>query len=108
MMQTKWKLILGLILIILGIILKTLSDFDQIAVVLIILGAGFKVAHILGIIKNKTYKPGWEIIILILGLMLFFFGLYVCQMEGISKLFIISGLVLKTIFVVLFVKKIKN
>lgn len=108
MIKSKWKLILGLILLICGIILKLISNFDHWAVFLIALGAFLKVLHIIGIIKNRSYKPGWEIVILILGLSLFFFGLYICQIESRAQLFIICGLLLKTTFVVMFIRKLNK
>lgn len=106
MLKSKWKLILGLLLLISGIILKLLSDYDQLAILLIVLGASLKVAHIIGIIISKSYRPGWELLILVLGLSFFFFGLYICQRESLAQVFIITGLVLKTIFVVWFIRKI--
>jgi len=108
MLKSKWKLILGLILLISGIVLKLLTDLDQLAIILIVFGTILKVVHIAGIIKNKSYQAGWEILILVLGLSLFFFGLYVCQIESLAQLFIISGLVLKTIFVVWFIRKLNK
>lgn len=106
MLKSKWKLILGLSLLIVGIVLKLVTDFTQLAIILIILGGVLKLTHIIGIIKNKSYIPGWELLILILGLSIFFFGLYVCQKPGLAQLFIILGLLLKTTFVVWFIKKL--
>ena len=108
MFKTKWKLILGLIILISGIVLKLLSDHDVLAIILIIIGALLKTSHIIGIIRNKSYQAGIEILVLVIGLSLFFFGLYVCQIESLAQLFIISGLVLKTIFVVWFIRKLNK
>lgn len=107
MLKSKWKLFLGLILLIFGIVLKLITDHDQIAIIFIAIGVLLKLVHIVSIIKNRSYKPGWEIIILAFGLSLFFFGLYICQIPSLAQLFIIIGLVLKTTFVVLFIKKVR-
>lgn len=108
MFGSKWKLFLGLILLTLGIVLKLFTDLDTLAVSLIILGALLKVAHIIGMIKKHSYKPGIELLILGLGLSLFFFGLYICQNDSLARFFIITGLVLKTVFVVLFIRKMNS
>lgn len=108
MFKSKWKLILGLFLLILGIVIKLLSDQDVLAIILIVIGALLKTAHIIGIIKTKAYQPGLEFLVLVIGLSVFFFGLYVCQKDSLAQLFIISGLILKTIFVVWFIRKLNK
>jgi len=91
-----------------GVVLKLLDEYDQYAVALIIVGAAFKLAHIIGIIRNKSYKPGLELAVLALGLFLFFFGLYVCHIESIARNFIIAGVIFKFIFVILFIRKLEK
>lgn len=108
MFKSKWKLILGLIILILGIVLKLLTEHDVLAIILIIIGAFLKTMHVIDIIKNKSYQAGFEILVLVIGLSLFFFGLYICQIESLAQLFIISGLILKTIFVVWFIRKLNK
>jgi len=108
MFRSKWKLFLGLVLLTLGIVLKLITDQDALAVAFIILGALLKVTHIVGMIKKHSYQPGIELAILVLGLSLFFIGLYICQDDSFARLFIICGLVLKTVFVVLFIRKINS
>lgn len=108
MFKSKWKLILGLVLLILGIVLKLLTDHDVLAIILIVMGVLLKTIHIIVIIQNKSYQPGLEFLVLVIGLSLFFFGLYVCQIDGIARLFIISGLSLKILFVVWFIRKLNK
>ena len=108
MYRSKWKLFIGLLLLTLGIVLKLLTDQDALAVSFIVLGALLKVAHIIGMIKKNSYQPGIELVILGLGLSLFFFGLYICQNDSFARVFIITGLVLKTVFVVQFIRKINS
>lgn len=108
MFGSKWKLFLGLFLLTLGVVLKLFTEQDTLAIYLIILGALLKVAHIVGMVQEKSYQPGVELVVLGLGLSLFFFGLYICRNESMSLFFIIAGLVLKTVFVVQFIRKINS
>ena len=108
MFVSKWKLFLGLILLTLGIVLRLFTEQDTLAVSLIILGVLLKAGHIVGMIQKKSYQPGIELIILGLGLSLFFFGLYICQDDNFARFFIIIGLALKIVFVVLFIRKMKS
>ena len=108
MFRAKSKLFLGLVFLTLGIVLKLLIDQDIIGVAFILLGALLKVSYIIGIIRKKYYQPGIELVILGLGLSLFFFGLYLCQNDSFARLFIIAGLIWKTVFVVLFIRKINS
>jgi membrane protein insertase Oxa1/YidC/SpoIIIJ len=108
MLKSKWKIILGIAFLIVGIFLKLHTDYQTIAIVLMALGGLLKLINLIHLLKKKTYKAGWEIAILVIGLSLFFFGLYVCQIESYARLFIIFGLLLKLSFVVLFVRKLKK
>jgi len=108
MIRSKWKLFLGFVLLTLGIVLKLLTGQDTVAVSFILLGALLKVAHIVGMIKKNSYQPGIELVILGLGLLLFLFGLYFCQDDSLARFFIITGLVLKIVFVVQFIRKINS
>ncbi len=108
-MKNKWPLFAGLTLLTVGIILKIILDNVAFPVFLIVTGISFKVYFVFDTIKTKKYQPGYELILLILGLGLFFAGIHLKNPvyfiePGYLK---IAGILFKTAFVFLFIQKAK-
>ena len=109
-MKLKWALFTGILLLTTGIILRMFTDLGFVAIALIILGVLFKTFYIVSKARNGEYQPGYELIFLFVGLTLFFSGLYF-RMHKPDYPFVflmISGLILKTVYVILFIVKVRT
>ncbi len=110
-MKSKSLLFIGIILLVAGILIKKMTTMDAVGLVAIITGATCKLIYIVFKIKNGEYKPGTELYLLALGLLLFFTGLY---LRGIHQnliqpiYLIVSGITLKIIFIIKFIQIIKS
>ena len=110
-MKSKLLLFIGIILLTLGVLLKKAFHLDTLGITLIITGVIFKSIYIIQKIKSGEYKPGKELIFLVTGLLLLFIGLY---LQGINQtlimpiFLIVSGLILKTIFIIRFIQIVKQ
>lgn len=107
---TKKTLFTGIILLILGIVLKKTTDLTIFPYALMICGVLLKIFYIVRKVQTGEYKPGYELFFVFLGLTLFFTGIYL-RNEGVNPLGTIlffTGITLKIIFVVIFIKKVKN
>ena len=94
----------------LGIVLKQ-YDFSRSApMLLIITGVICKVYYIIAKAKSGEYKPGIELIFLMIGLLLFLSGTYLKSHEPIFNPFflIIPGILFKTLFIVLVILNLKK
>ena len=109
-MKSKKLLFLGIVLLIVGIIFRKLTDLTGLGLFLILTGVACKTIYIIAKAKSGEYRPGRELIWLFLGLFLFLTGLVLKSYASgmVSSVFIISGLSLKLIFIVLFIKKVKT
>lgn len=108
-MKIKIFLYIGLLLLATGIALKKTTNFNVIPVIFMVIGVVLKLIYFVFIIRRGQYKPGFEIGILLLGLILFFSGIY---LKSINSLFspaylIVPGISLKVIFVILILRKKK-
>ncbi|MFW5773515.1 MAG: hypothetical protein ACOCWD_02430 [Tangfeifania sp.] len=106
-MKNKWPLFAGLTLLAVGIILKIILDNVAFPVFLIVTGILFKVCFVFNKIETKEYQPGYELILLILGLGLFFSGIHLKNPvyfiePGYLK---IVGILFKIGFIILFIRK---
>lgn len=109
-MKKKWPLFTGILILTIGIVLRKATHLNMIGLLMILTGAAFKTYYIVIKIKNGEYKPGYELILLCLGLMLFLTGIYL-RSTGIGlypTLLIPSGIALKLIFIILFIRKSRN
>ena len=110
-MKSKLLLFTGIIFLVVGILLKKITEMASFGLLLIIIGASFKLLYILLKIKSGAYRPGKELLFLILGLLLFFSGLY---LRGQDESFInpvylmVLGITLKFIFIIKFIQIIKS
>jgi threonine/homoserine efflux transporter RhtA len=108
-MTKKSLLFIGIFLLIIGILIRKLSDLDILGLILILTGVACKTIYIIAKVKSGEYKPGKELIWLFLGLALFLTGLVLkWNSPGIiSNALIVSGLSLKLLFILIFIRKVK-
>jgi len=109
----KWLLFAGLGILTFGIILNYTVNNASWPLVLIIGGVTLKVTYILVKIIKTNYRPGWEILLLFCGLLLFFTGLYLSPhanagVISLSTLLKVTGVLLKVAFVIFFILKTRN
>jgi len=107
-MKKKWTLFAGITLLVAGIFLRNLTEMNQAAVLLIVLGLLFKTYYIVRMVRTGEYKPGYELYFLFAGLALFLSGLNLKSQNPsvISGLLIFTGILLKTAFIVIFIIRI--
>ena len=106
----KKILFIGIILLIAGIIIKKVLLLNLLGLILIITGVTCKAFYIITKVKTGEYKPGKEVIFLVVGLSIFFTGIYFQKINYslIEPIYlIVLGLSLKVIFIILFIKEIK-
>jgi len=105
--KLKRLIYVGIILLSIGLALRYFSEYQILATLLIAGGILGKVAYLLIRLKSKFYKPGIELLFLITGLALFFLGLYLKSANGnhLYIYFMLSGILLKVVFVIKFIKK---
>ena len=106
-MKSKGLLFTGIILLVIGILLRKMTQLEITGLILIIIGVACKTFYIISKARSGEYKPGKELIFLIVGLSLFFTGLYLRNSE--HTLFnpiylIVFGISLKVVFVVRFIQ----
>jgi len=108
-MQSASKniMFIGIALLIVGIFLRIYTDLYYLGLAIILLGAFFKMVYLIKRIKTGIYKPGFEFALLLVGLLLFSAGFYIknSNLSINSAFFLIPGLILKVLFVILFIKK---
>lgn len=108
-MTKKWPLIGGVALLSLGIIFRFAGMESYIYFPLLAAGGILKIIYITNLLRNKIYKPGFEILFLVIGLLLFFSGI-ILKYQAIPSYiyFLLPGLMLKLLFVVLLFRKAKS
>jgi len=106
-MNIKLILYLGIVLLVLGIFSINISQLEGISNYLIVGGVLCKLAFITSVIKSGQYRVGVEIVFLMAGLALFFIGKSELGNILLSWVFIFSGISLKIVFVILFIRKLK-
>ena len=107
----KKLLFIGVIVLVLGIMLRKGTQMEVLGLVLILTGVLFKTIYILAKIKNGEYQPGKELLFLVIGLILFLSGLYLRNVDQpfIKPLYlIVLGLSLKVIFIIRFIQIVRS
>lgn len=99
----------GIGLLIVGILLRKLSDYQTLGLLLILLGVGLKTYYIIRAIHSGLYTPGKELWLLFAGLTFFLGGLY---LRGESYVLnptylIVFGLGLKVLFIIRFIQIVR-
>lgn len=106
-MNSKLLLFSGIVLLAFGIVLRKMTEFEIIGLILIIIGVTSKSTYIVMKARSGEYKPGKELFALALGLTLFFTGLYLRGSEQSfinPVILIVSGICLKIVFIVRFIQ----
>jgi hypothetical protein len=110
-MKSKGLLFIGIILLVSGIVLKKSTQMNALGLTLIITGVTLKSIYILSKVRSGEYKPGREVIFLIVGLILFFTGLYLRNINQalIKPIYLIGvGITFKIIFIIRFIQIVKS
>ena len=111
-MTKKSLLFIGIFLLLVGIFIRRLTDFNSVGLILILVGVACKTIYIIGKVKSGEYTPGRELYLLISGLILFLGGIYMrknnLEVGSIPTIaFIITGLTLKILFIIGFIRNLK-
>lgn len=109
-MKTKWPLYLGIVLLTLGIVLRSSGKFDPYALIILLTGVAFKAGYIVGKIKTGEYKPGTEVYLLLIGLILFLTGVYFkSHPRELHHAFLMApGIAFKVSFILIFIVKLRK
>lgn len=109
-MNSKWILSAGIVLLIIGIIIKKTTGLAAEGLVMIVTGVLFKTYYIISKARSGEYQPGKELLFLFFGLVLFLSGIYFRSMPHFiyAPVMIISGLALKVVFIILFILKSRS
>lgn len=105
----KSVLFSGIGLLIVGILLRKLSEYPVFGLTLLLAGVGFKTYYIVQAIRSGLYEPGRELWLLFVGLTLFLSGLYLRGKEFLMDptYLIAFGIVLKILFIIRFIQLVK-
>ncbi len=105
----KIVLFAGIALLILGILLRKLSEIPMIGLFLILSGVGFKTYYIIKAGQSGLYTPGKELWLLFFGLTLFLGGLYLRGKDlFVDPIYlIVFGLGLKILFIIRFIQIVR-
>ena len=109
-MKSKLLLFTGIILLVVGILVRKITAFDVIGLTTIITGVTCKLIYIVSKIKSGEYKPGTELFILATGLLLFFTGQYLKNIDQnlINPIYlIVLGIILKIVFIFRFIQIVR-
>jgi threonine/homoserine efflux transporter RhtA len=110
-MKSKALLFTGIILLVIGILLRKMTQMDVIGLAAIITGVTCKLIYIVSKARSGEYKPGTELYVLAFGLLLFFTGLYLRGIEQnlIKPIYlIVIGITFKIIFIIRFIQIIRS
>lgn len=109
-MKSKWVLFVGILLLTIGILLRIFTDKVFAAIILIIIGVLIKTYYIIDKARSGVYKPGYELVFLFVGLLLFLSGIYLRYNKPTfnPSFLIVSGITLKLVFVILFIVNIRK
>jgi len=64
----KETLYAGLLLLTIGILMRYLTELNPIPTILILTGVLLKIYYLINKIRGGTYRPGYEIVVLFIGL----------------------------------------
>jgi uncharacterized membrane protein len=109
--KSKVFLFIGIILLVVGIILINKVEMDMLGLVAIVTGVTIKIIYIFAKVKSGEYKPGKELMLLVIGLLLFLTGLY---LQGINQtlikpIYLITfGIILKILFIIKFIQIVQS
>lgn len=109
-MKRKKYLYLGIVLLVTGVVLRTLGLWGYTPYFLIVLGAVSKITFMYQSLKSRGLKLGYELLVLYAGLIIFFSGMYLRNnnLWEFAWLMMIVGIFFKVSFVGLFVRRLKT
>lgn len=109
-MASKPILFAGILLLLVGIVVRKVTSFPSLGLIMILLGIGCKTFYIIAAIREGLYRPGPEIWLLFVGLALFLCGLYLRGTDFfINPVYLIfTGLTMKVLFVLRFIQLIRR
>ena len=109
-MNSKITLFIGILFLLAGVILKKTTDLVFLAVSLMVVGVSLKTWYIVGKAKSGAYKPGFELGLVAIGLLLLFTGIYFRgDLPPFHTSFLMgAGIAFKIAFVILFILKVKS
>ena len=107
---SKPILYIGILLLLVGIVVRKMSSYHLMGLVMILAGVGLKTFYIIAAIRSGLYKPGKELWLLFVGLALFLSGLYLRDTDFFvdARLMIVIGLVLKVLFIIRFIQMVRE
>lgn len=109
--KIKYLIMAGGTLILLGIVLKLFGTEGPWAAISFGVGGTMKLLYLFLGVRSGQVILGSEMILLVLGLMLIFTAVYLRKTEQLLHLyvwFLSVGIIVKTLFVVLFIRKQKR
>lgn len=108
-LKIKTLLFLGIALLLTGIVLKNTGTQGLLPLLLIVGGGLCKISYVIASIITGKYKPGREIFLLYVGLAIFLTGIYLRSHEfEYYPLFMATGISMKLVFIILFIRKVKK
>lgn len=109
--KLKYLIMIGGMLILVGILLKALSIEGPWAVISFATGGSLKMLYLILGVRSGKVKVGAEIGLLVVGLGLVFTAVYLRKTDQLMSLyvwFLVSGILIKGLFVALFILKQKR
>ena len=108
-MKLKNLIFIGIILLVSGIILRIEGSHPALALTIMLSGVACKLTYVIISIIRKTYRPGKEMLLLYIGMAVFFTGLYF-RRHGLplGVPLEIMGISMKLTFIYLFVSIMKG
>ena len=106
-MSKKWPLFTGILFLIPGVLLRIFTDIKMWPILIIVTGAFFKILYIINKIRNGEYKPGYEMVVLYIGLVMFFAGVFLRNHHSrFNHMYLmVPGISCKVFFIFMFIKK---
>ena len=105
----KSVLFTGIGVLVFGIVLRAATDSRLAGLLLILLGVSLKTYYIVAAIRSGLYKPGNELWLLFIGLACFLSGLYLRGTNYVVNpiYLIVFGLSLKILFIIRFIQLVR-
>lgn len=110
-MKSKTLLFIGILLLILGIVIRKMTSLEVLGLIFILTGVLCKTVYIIAKVRSGEYQPGKELIFLGVGLILFLSGLYLRNLDQNfidPSYLIVSGIGLKIIFIIRFIQILRK
>jgi threonine/homoserine efflux transporter RhtA len=110
-MKSKALLFIGILLLILGIIIRKMTSLEVLGLIFILTGVLCKTVYIIAKARSGEYQPGKELIFLGVGLVFFLSGLYLRNLDQNlidPSYLIVFGIALKIFFIIRFIQILRK